>query len=260
MIYGSDATLEGFNAPLGHQPPHESPMTIQLLNGFSLRRGTIRVRLPGSAERLVAYLALVGPTNRSRLCGQLWPDVPEKSARASLRNALWLVAQKAPGLLEIVGNTVQLASHVMVDLAEFRSWAWPIVNGSVGHLVEADLQSVLSALGDAELLPGWYEDWSADPREQMRQLRMHALESLSATLLAERRFALALQLALEVARMEPLRESAAAAVIAVHLRERNTVEAVRYFNTFARELRSELGVEPSEDLSQLLPGNLRASA
>ncbi len=39
---------------------------------------------------------------------------------------------------------------------------------------------------------------------------------------------------------DPLRESAAAAVIAVHLCERNTVEAVRYFNNFAGRLRTEL--------------------
>jgi DNA-binding SARP family transcriptional activator len=175
-----------------------------------------------------------------------------------LRNALWLVAQKAPGLLEMAGSTVQLSSTVEVDLAEFQRWAWPIINGGANHLVEADLEDVLPALVDAELLPGWYEDWLADAREQIRQLRMHALESLSTTLLTERRYALALQVALEAAQMEPLRESAAAAVIAVHLGERNTVEAVRYFNTFARRLRSDLGVAPSDELRQLLPGNIRA--
>jgi DNA-binding SARP family transcriptional activator len=49
-----------------------------------------------------------------------------------------------------------------------------------------------------------------------------------------------------------LRESAVRSLIAVHLAERNYVEAVRRYRAFREELRTELQVEPSRDLAELI--------
>ena len=53
-------------------------------------------------------------------------------------------------------------------------------------------------------------------------------------------------------RVEPLRESARAAVIRVHLAEGNQSEALREFARYRTLLRAELGLEPTEQLHRLV--------
>jgi DNA-binding SARP family transcriptional activator len=51
---------------------------------------------------------------------------------------------------------------------------------------------------------------------------------------------------------EPLRESAAEALIEAHLAQRNRFEALRCFRSLAQRLESELGVEPDPALVERL--------
>jgi DNA-binding SARP family transcriptional activator len=53
-------------------------------------------------------------------------------------------------------------------------------------------------------------------------------------------------------RLEPLRESATRVLIEVHLAEDNVVEAIRRLEFFQRSLANELGVEPTEELVDLV--------
>src|SRR5262249_38309082 len=63
---------------------------LALLGGFSLSRGGEELRLPGSAQRLVAFLALQErPVPRRRIAFTLWPDASERHANGSLRAALF---------------------------------------------------------------------------------------------------------------------------------------------------------------------------
>jgi len=104
-----------------------------------------------------------------------------------------------------------------------------------------------------ELLPGWYDDWVIFERERVRQLRLHVLDALAERLIAQARYAEALEAALECARIEPLRESSNRLIIAIHLAEDNVAEAVRHYEFFRDLLRIELGIEPSPRLAGLLP-------
>jgi len=59
---------------------------------------------------------------------------------------------------------------------------------------------------------------------------------------------------------DPLRESARAAVIRVHIAEGNQSNAVEEFERYRSQLNAELGLEPTSRLSQLLkPDHSRAS-
>jgi DNA-binding SARP family transcriptional activator len=53
-------------------------------------------------------------------------------------------------------------------------------------------------------------------------------------------------------RLEPLRESATRVLIEVHLAEDNVVEAIRRLEFFQRSLASEIGVEPTAELVDLV--------
>jgi DNA-binding SARP family transcriptional activator len=116
-----------------------------------------------------------------------------------------------------------------------------------------DAPPPLGLLEGGDLLPGWDEEWISFERERLRQLRLHALESLSAWFIRRGCYALALEAALKCVAIEPLRESAHCALVAVHLAENNVVEAIRHYEAFSRLLREELGLEPSARFAGMFP-------
>jgi DNA-binding SARP family transcriptional activator len=230
------------------QAPH-----VALLDGFVLERpgagaGTAAPDLPRGAQRLIAHLGLCGRPGRSLIAGQLWPDVPEVHAQGSLRSALWRVQKVTPGLVRVCGDSLSLAEGVQVDVRELTRWAARVsdVRESVDDLTATDVR----LRGD--LLPGWYDDWVLLDRERLRQLRMHALETLADRLAAVHRYGEAVEAAYAAVRAEPLRESAHRAVIRVHLAEGNLVEAVRAYEAFRVMLADELGVAPTRQMTELV--------
>ncbi|MFE3229782.1 BTAD domain-containing putative transcriptional regulator [Nocardia sp. NPDC059228] len=112
----------------------------------------------------------------------------------------------------------------------------------------------------AELLPGWDEAWLVLAREQLRQLRLHAMEVAARRLSEQGHHPEAIDLMLSAVAAEPLRESAQRALIQAHLREGNTAEACRQFEQFANQLRDELGLRPSPQLCALVGAVPVASA
>jgi DNA-binding SARP family transcriptional activator len=234
-------------------PAAGSATRITLIDGFSLRSapgtGGAGEELPPGVQRLVVRLCLSGRPARTAVAGDLWPEVPEEQAHASLRSALWRLRKTAPGLVETVGGTLALSPGVRVDVQDLQDWAERVTGP------RPDLEQV--ALPDArllgELLPGWYDDWVLLERERLRQLRLHALETLAARLADAGRFGAALQAAHLAVRADPLRESAHRTLVRVHLAEGNLVEAHRAYEFFRRLLHDELGVLPSERMNRLVP-------
>ena len=232
---------------------------VTLLDGFSLSLGQgspppPAEALPRGVQRLVAHLCLSGRPPRAAIAGQLWPDVPEDHACASLRSALWRLQRVAPGLVEVSGGAVYLAADVRVDVRELSDWARRVRDPTAG----IDEVEIPDATLGGELLPGWYDDWVLLERERLRQLRLHALEVAAGRLAAAGRPGDALQAAYAAVRAEPLRESAHRTIVRIHLAEGNVAEAVRAHDTFATMLADELGVLPTEHMTRLLAGHLRS--
>ena len=82
---------------------------------------------------------------------------------------------------------------------------------------------------------------------------------MASRLADEGRYADALQAAIESVRLEPLRESAHRAIIAIHLAEGNVAEALRHYRLFQQLLVAELGIEPSPRLAGMLPQQRRVA-
>ena len=85
-------------------------------------------------------------------------------------------------------------------------------------------------------------------------MRLHTLEALAVRFAAMGRSLTLSQPPTQAVRAEPLRESAHRTVVRVHLREGNLVEALRAYDVFREMLWDELGVHPSELMTQLLSG------
>ncbi len=222
---------------------------LNLLGCFDLVNPDRAISLPMGAQRLVAILAAhEGRMFRLYLAGMLWPDTPEDQARANLRSALWRLREPGVVLVEGTRTHLWLAEDVWVDLHQARASAQRLLNNS-WECADEDCHELLRA---TDLLPDWYDDWVLFERERFRQLRLHALEVLSARLTATGRFGLAIEAGLMAVQAEPLRESAQRVLIQAHLAEGNRCEAVRQYDLYKRLLREELGVEPSSKLDEMV--------
>jgi DNA-binding SARP family transcriptional activator len=146
---------------------------------------------------------------------------------------------------------VRLADEVAVDFHEARALAQRLLAPAATQSAD-DLSPAAIAALSRDLLPGWYEDWVVLESEDWRQLRLHALEALADRLTAVGRFGEAALAARGAIRADPLRESARACLIRVHLTEGNQGEALRQFKRFSHVLQAELGLTPTPQLRKLV--------
>ncbi|TCN43309.1 transcriptional activator [Kribbella sp. VKM Ac-2500] len=135
-----------------------------------------------------------------------------------------------------------------MDVDEFVVCANRLIRNSE----EPDDAAVARVLAGAELLPGWYEEWTLIDRERLRQLRLGALEVLANRRLAQARHHEALQAALAATATEPLHESAHRAVARIYIDDGNLVEAVSHFEMFEGMLRRELDSRPSGKFVEMM--------
>jgi DNA-binding SARP family transcriptional activator len=207
--------------------------------------------LPGGSQRLLAFLALrERSVTRSAAAGALWPEASEDHAHASLRSAISRLTQIAHEAIVVSFQDVRLADDVTVDIRESRALAHRLLQpGTEG---ESDLSAEAIAALSADLLPDWYDDWVVIEAENWRQLRLHALDTLTERLMASGRYADATGAALAAVKAEPLRETAHAALIRVHLAEGNRAEALAAFERYRTMLQAELGVEPTPLIQALI--------
>jgi DNA-binding SARP family transcriptional activator len=227
---------------------------LDLLRGFSLTVDGRRIPLIWSAQRLVAFLALKErPLTRTYVAEALWPETSRAKANANLRSTLWRVQRSCGNcLLEVSVQQICLAPHVVVDLVHGSQVARRLLDASrpCDDILTAETRAHLAA----DVLPDWYDDdWVIVEREQFHQLRLHALEAMSARLVSAARYGEAVDAGLAAVMAEPLRESAHRALIEAHLAAGNLCDAVRQYRDCERLLLEELGVQPSGPMRRLFP-------
>jgi DNA-binding SARP family transcriptional activator len=239
----------------------ESHDQLRVLGPFALFSDGQPLELPLQAQRVLGYLAVVRPAqSRSVLAGSLWGDVSEDRAMATLRNTLWRIRKAKRTLVRTSRDSISISSNLWIDLTYTRRCAAAIEAGELiitpqrdGSQQPIGADAELIDMLDSDLLTGWDEDWLQIERERLRQLRIHALESLAEALIQKERHAPAIQAALAAVRAEPLRESAQVMLIKAHLSEGNASEAVRQFESYRRLLADELGLSPSPRVASLIP-------
>ena len=231
--------------------PVEPTIRLRILDAFRLTIDGRSIELPHPAKRLVALLAVRDhPLLRSYAAAALWLDHSDDRAGANLRSVLWRLRQRGLPIIVLHRGTVELDPAVRVDLREAialaRRWLACIET-------EEDREHASAGL-EGELLPDWDDDWVLLEAEDWRQLRLHALEGLAGRLAAAGRWSEAVGAACAAVRADPLRESARASLIQVHLAEGNQSEAVREFARYQALLHVDLGLEPTPRLRQLIDG------
>ncbi|WP_234016810.1 AfsR/SARP family transcriptional regulator [Streptomyces sp. LaPpAH-108] len=228
-------------------------MRIALLGGFDLVVNDSPVIMPVGSRRLLAFIALNyrAPVPRGLIAGSLWPKVPEHCAYTNLRAALSRLGCLGRRALDITPTDLRLAPGVTVDLRDARVLAQGLLDPG-GRPAALRLSTATVDQLSADLLPGWYDEWALLEGEHWRQLRLHALESLTEAFIDAAEFAGAVVAAQAAVQADPLRESSQASLIRAYLAEGNPSEAVHHFERYVRRLRDELGLCPTQRLHQLV--------
>jgi len=231
----------------------QTPVRLGLLGGFQLSIDAEDVPLPMNAQRLICFLALhEQPLLRTFVSGSLWGEATDKRAGGSLRSVLWRLHHPTYTLVALSSDHLALSPTVAVDLREGEALAHKVLDPSQDL---DDVAAVNEEVLSADLLPDWTEDWVLMERERYHQLRLRALEALCRRLSAKGRFGQAVQAGLAAVSGEPMRESARRALIEAHLSEHNIGAARREYEAFRELVRSELGIEPSDDIRALIEGS-----
>ncbi|WP_229995316.1 bacterial transcriptional activator domain-containing protein [Arthrobacter sp. Bi26] len=219
-----------------------------LLQSWQLRRDTDVVHVATRQQRLITALAINGPRPRSYLVGLLWPEAQESRALESLRVSVHLVSRQIPGLLINGGTVLSLSELVDVDLhrvrAQIRELSQSGRNGNVS--------SCLHQLRDAELLPGWYDDWVLFEQSRLRQDRIHALHIFARESLERCDYEAALEASEAALELEPLYESAVGLLIQAQRQQGNNAAALRAFEIYQAKLKQDMGLVPSETIRRLV--------
>ncbi|AHH94714.1 hypothetical protein GCM10010174_37330 [Kutzneria viridogrisea] len=225
---------------------------LNLLNGFALRQGAKPVPTPSTAKRVLAYLAVHGPSSRAVVAGELWPEVTEGRADGSLRSTLWRLGRRSHDLVRCHADVLSLGEPVEVDVDELDRAARAVLDGEP---IGAAGQAVVLRGGD--LLPDWAEQWVVIERERLRQLRLHALDALAEQLCARGGYPEALAAAMQAVDVEPLRESGHRALIMIYLASGSPGHALDHYESYRTMLRTVLGLEPSARMRTLLSRGVR---
>ena len=246
------AVVDGPSQELPSQEPPSQELMVSVLDTFTFCAGDRALPLPSGSRKLLAFLALRDrPATRQLVASTLWPEAPPQDAASSLRSALWRLKPTASAA--VIVEDLDLGPHpaVRVDIRESRALAHRLLDPS-NEILPGDETAAAVASLSVDLLPGWYDEWVVIENEEWHQLRLHALEAMAAHLTSRGRWAEAVIAALAAIRAEPLRESAHGALIKVFLAEGNQMEALEGFNRYRAMLKSELGIEPTAQLTGLV--------
>jgi DNA-binding SARP family transcriptional activator len=220
---------------------------LRVLGYWQLRHNGVPVEVGARQQRVLAALAVQHTQPRHVLAALLWPDSPEHQAAGNLRTSVFRISHELPQLL-CATDPLQIDASVRVDLREVRELICQIT--LTGGLSVPP--GSIDLLQEADLLPGWYENWVLAQQDHLLNQRVDALETLSRSYLMACSFSRALSAARAAAVVDPLRESVQHLLVRCHLAEDNYASAVQVYRSFRAHLGRELGVEPSPHFAELL--------
>jgi DNA-binding SARP family transcriptional activator len=231
-------------------------LTLRLFGGFQARFGERGLTFPTrKAQALLAYLA-VRPEEkytRNRLAAMFWAGAGKEQARQSLRQSLSTlrsaVARFHPRILRVEADWVTLDwSSMDVDVAEFERLA---ARGAPRDLEQA------AALYAGDLLDGLdvseepFDEWLRSERARLRETAVHVLTRLLQHQAKSGAPESAIQSAVRLLALDPLREETHRTLMRLYAREGRLGDALRQYQTCVSVLHGELGVEPAQETRRI---------
>ncbi|HNT74231.1 MAG TPA: tetratricopeptide repeat protein [Anaerolineae bacterium] len=218
-------------------------MKIHLLGMLDLVFEDKALTLPASPtlRSLLAYLihnhdrAIA----RDRLLGIFWPERSDAQARRALSNALWRIRQTlGPAaerlLTEHNSVTFTLYPQDDLDVATFES------------LAPGDPAQAITRY-TADFMEACYDDWAILERERLNELRLSTLARLVALEKQNGQYTQAIDYALQLIAVDPLRETAHQDLMRLYHCMGRPQAALEQFAVLRDRLAAELDVPPTPD-------------
>ncbi len=247
--------------------------------------GSLRIELDGQTlahfrtnrvPALLMYLAVEDalhghqPHRRDKIIELLWPGLPEKSARANLRQNLYLLRKKITTIPTDNGDgepgdfllgdyqALQINPQAIYDLdvATFITLLQNVRTHNHTNLItcptcQQHLQTAV-ALYQGSFLADFYlpdsdgfEEWAYGVRERLQCQVLDALETLTAVYINQADFIQAEETARQQLEIDWLRESAYRQLMELMARNGRRGEALAEYENCQKLLREELGMTPT---------------
>ena len=219
-------------------------LEVQLLGFPSLRldgRGVDLALRKGLG--LISYLADArAPVGRDHMASLLWPEADAEAARSRLRRTLHKIRVAfTVDVIEADRTSLALAPSIeaRIDAHAFEAACAAGELNEALRLYAGDFLQGLSIEACAA-----FDEWAFFRREALRSRLVQALERLIERELVAGDARAAVAAATRLVGLDPLSESAQRHLINAYLRAGDRTAAQRQYETCARLLKAELGVEP----------------
>jgi DNA-binding SARP family transcriptional activator/predicted ATPase/Tfp pilus assembly protein PilF len=227
---------------------------VRLLGTVQLERDGVPVRGLRSrkALALLGYLAVQGgPVPRERLVDLLWEDKTESQGRSNLSWVLNRISSLLPDLLQADRHTVQFqpAAPHWLDIETFKELQAkgdPTSLASAVELYRGEFLGGLYSEGCAE-----FELWVVGERERWQQRVVDVLWELISHHNQRDEYELGLRFANRLLALTPWQEEAHQYMMQSLARIGQRSAALAQYESCRRILAEELGVEPSQDTTDL---------
>ncbi|MFQ5421525.1 MAG: BTAD domain-containing putative transcriptional regulator, partial [Anaerolineae bacterium] len=224
-------------------------------------------------QALLIYLAVEKAKvhRRETLMGLLWPDLPQQSARDTLRQPLSLLRKTIPTQTDANGNeitfllsdrqTAQINPDypLTVDVHQILTLSDAGQKQNDARLLQ---QAVDLVQGD--FLANFYladsntfEGWAEMQRERLRRLTLEAMAALTAVYLSQHQFTQAERVARRQIEIDDLREDAHRQLMTALANNGRRHEALAQYDALHKLLWDELGIAP-EPVTQTLLAQIEA--
>jgi predicted ATPase/DNA-binding SARP family transcriptional activator len=215
---------------------------------------------------LLIYLALTGrPHSREALATLLWPENDAESARSHFRRELFRLKQLTgpePLLIDREQVALKPEAELEVDVLCFRRHLQTVAahGHAPGHLCSSCHSELTKAIAlyDEAFLTGFnlpdsptFDEWQFFQGEELRQQMAGALQALIAWHETQGDAAPALPLARRWLSFDALHEEAHRALMRLYSHAGQYAAALRQYETCARLLDEELGIEPDPETTAL---------
>ena len=233
-------------------------LEARLLGTFEIKYKQKPIRISSHpAQSLFAYLILNAgsPQRREKVAGMLWPDSPEQTARENLRHALWRLRK---ALQSVSSARFLQADDISISFKESPDcWLDTAELEKLSKDASADeLIAVLSSY-QAELLPGFYDEWVVLQREHLSSVFENNMARLLELLQHQNRWLDVLDWAERWIKLGQKPEPAYQALMSAHAAKGDMSKVATTYERCVRSLK-EFGVEPSEQ-TRALYERLKAS-
>jgi DNA-binding SARP family transcriptional activator len=219
--------------------PDDAPRELRLFGAAVALRAGQPLRLARKSVALLAYIALAGPTTRTRVADVFWGALDNASARRNLRRELHRLGEvQAANWVVSDGERLSLAAGTVVDVPAFEH----LLPGSPAEALPLYAGPLLDGLEVADA-PA-FTDWLAHERERLAALRRGALQAELARHEGAGRPRQALEYALALLAADPLQEAHYADAMRLCYAVGERARALELFERCRATLRDELGLDP----------------